>query len=157
MKCPKCGTEQAADAKFCGYCGEKIEPLTQNKDILMYCKYCGSSLKKGAAFCTSCGKQIEYIPAAAPVPMPTFKTVNTPPMVTFAETTRPTRPIWLAIVGFVLAFFSWIPIVSIFTFVPGLIFSIKGLKSRNRGFARTAIILYSISSIILIIAVFSML
>lgn len=53
-KCPKCGAENAAGAKFCMSCGAEI--AAQEAPAEKFCQSCGSSNSIDAAFCTSCGK-----------------------------------------------------------------------------------------------------
>ncbi len=49
MRCPKCSTENAANAKFCAECGAKLEPL---------CPSCGAENPPDAKFCTQCGARL---------------------------------------------------------------------------------------------------
>ena len=51
VKCPKCGKELPAQAKFCFECGSKIEILAEDEII---CPKCGEKTKKGK-FCFLCG------------------------------------------------------------------------------------------------------
>lgn len=51
VKCPKCGKELPAQAKFCFECGSKIETLAEDE---MICPKCGEKTKKGK-FCFLCG------------------------------------------------------------------------------------------------------
>lgn len=50
-KCPVCGSELPANAKFCLECGAKIEVLSDNEII---CPACGKKTPKGK-FCVECG------------------------------------------------------------------------------------------------------
>lgn len=51
VKCAKCGTQNAATAKFCANCGEKV--------ILPgACPECGTANAAGAKFCANCGKPL---------------------------------------------------------------------------------------------------
>ena len=54
--CPSCGKAVNPDAKFCGGCGAKIEPVVPavSPDTFA-CPACGRSLKIGAKFCGYCG------------------------------------------------------------------------------------------------------
>ena len=49
-KCPKCGADLPANAKFCLTCGERI----QNMDKTVICPSCGKTVPKGK-FCLECG------------------------------------------------------------------------------------------------------
>lgn len=51
MKCVKCGTELAADAKFCGECGTRVERG-------VFCPECGAKVAPSAKFCGECGHKI---------------------------------------------------------------------------------------------------
>jgi membrane protease subunit (stomatin/prohibitin family) len=51
IKCPKCGAELPAKAKFCLECGAKVEVLSENEII---CPVCGKKTPKGK-FCMECG------------------------------------------------------------------------------------------------------
>src|SRR5690242_14641311 len=55
MRCPKCQTENAANAKFCAECGSRIDSL---------CPSCGAENPPNAKFCTQCGTR--FAAAAAP-------------------------------------------------------------------------------------------
>ncbi|MEG9429510.1 MAG: SPFH domain-containing protein [Christensenellaceae bacterium] len=50
-KCPKCGAEISASAKFCPECGEKI-PAKR------FCPECGAEVSATAKFCPECGNKI---------------------------------------------------------------------------------------------------
>lgn len=50
-KCPKCGSEISATAKFCPECGEKI-PAKK------FCPECGAEISATAKFCPECGNKI---------------------------------------------------------------------------------------------------
>lgn len=53
-KCPKCGNELPANAKFCLECGTKIEQLAPDE---MICPSCGKKTPKGK-FCMECGSPL---------------------------------------------------------------------------------------------------
>ncbi len=80
IKCPKCGTELPAEAKFCFGCGEKIEAVPTGNIVCpacgkqtpdgKFCIGCGATLKNkcpncgadvpaGGKFCLECGTKIE--------------------------------------------------------------------------------------------------
>lgn len=48
IPCPKCGAKVAADAKFCGQCGEAMQKV-------QHCVSCGREIPVGSAFCNFCG------------------------------------------------------------------------------------------------------
>ena len=54
--CPKCGTPNKSDAKFCMNCGYKIE---NEKTGGRTCPVCGVHVKEGTKFCPRCGTKIE--------------------------------------------------------------------------------------------------
>lgn len=74
-KCPKCGTENNDNAKFCIKCGHKFtlnsNPKTaqQNSNVTM-CPNCGKPNPKTAKFCRYCGHQL----ATQPNPQPNMYT-----------------------------------------------------------------------------------
>src|SRR5580704_4379400 len=49
MRCPKCNTENAANAKFCAECGANFAAL---------CPSCGAENPPDAKFCTQCGTRL---------------------------------------------------------------------------------------------------
>lgn len=53
-KCPKCGQENVAGAKFCVSCGAEISEAPAVK----FCSSCGAQNEAGAAFCSGCGKPL---------------------------------------------------------------------------------------------------
>lgn len=54
IKCPKCGAEIPAGAKFCLSCGEKIEQGIK-------CPKCGKINPANAKFCLECGTKLGYL------------------------------------------------------------------------------------------------
>ena len=54
MKCPNCHNEIKDDAKFCRYCGAKIETQPHRTK----CPKCGVENRKDAAFCDRCGAKL---------------------------------------------------------------------------------------------------
>lgn len=51
-KCPECGAEVSANAKFCPECGKKL-PAKK------FCTSCGAEVSANAKFCPECGEKIE--------------------------------------------------------------------------------------------------
>ncbi len=50
VACPKCGSNNSPNAKFCTECGAKLGPAT--------CPNCQTALPAGAKFCNECGQKI---------------------------------------------------------------------------------------------------
>ena len=50
-KCPECGAEVAANAKFCPECGSKL-------NAKKFCPECGAEVAAGAKFCPECGHKL---------------------------------------------------------------------------------------------------
>lgn len=48
-RCPACGAQNAAEAKFCNECGTKLLPEK------VFCMNCGAELPGAAKFCNECG------------------------------------------------------------------------------------------------------
>jgi membrane protease subunit (stomatin/prohibitin family) len=55
VACPKCGSNNATNAKFCNDCGAKLE-TTSDK---VPCVKCGAALQAGTKFCNDCGAKQE--------------------------------------------------------------------------------------------------
>ncbi|MFC4677231.1 SPFH domain-containing protein, partial [Dysgonomonas termitidis] len=53
--CPKCGTDNARNAKRCVSCGT---PLTGSGEGGNVCPSCNAPMQTGATFCGNCGKQV---------------------------------------------------------------------------------------------------
>ena len=49
LRCPQCGSSNAAGTKFCSECGAS----------LLRCPQCGSSNVAGARFCSECGASLQ--------------------------------------------------------------------------------------------------
>lgn len=101
----------------------------------MYCNSCGSEIKEGQAFCSNCG---------APAPQPSVQQVQPAyqqpaPQAPSAVPTAPVKASkGFAITGFIFGistvefcFIIFINIVSIFTGLAGIIFSILALTRKN--------------------------
>jgi len=52
VACPKCGTANPADAKFCNNCGAKLGGTVK-------CPKCATENAVGAKFCSNCGTELE--------------------------------------------------------------------------------------------------
>jgi class 3 adenylate cyclase/tetratricopeptide (TPR) repeat protein len=50
MRCPVCGTQNPAGAKFCNECGARLQAMT--------CPTCGASNRPDAKFCNECGSPL---------------------------------------------------------------------------------------------------
>ena len=50
MKCKNCGKENECGAKYCNYCGSKLEA-----ERIKMCTVCGTPLPEDAFFCSACG------------------------------------------------------------------------------------------------------
>ena len=75
--CPKCGTANAPEARFCLQCGQQITsqpaPSAGETD---HCPQCNAPLRQGSHFCPTCGHRMSPQPAPArktpsPTPIPT--------------------------------------------------------------------------------------
>ncbi|HAF15351.1 MAG TPA: hypothetical protein DHU55_05240 [Blastocatellia bacterium] len=55
INCPKCGTANLANAKFCNDCGAKMETAGQT----VPCPKCGAQLQAGSKFCNECGTKVD--------------------------------------------------------------------------------------------------
>jgi membrane protease subunit (stomatin/prohibitin family) len=51
VTCPKCGTVNSSEAKFCNVCGTKMEASSAT----VACVKCSAPLQSGAKFCSECG------------------------------------------------------------------------------------------------------
>lgn len=68
MKCPECSKEINDNAKFCKYCGKKIEDNNSiseipeetivEKPLFITCSKCGKEMQANKAFCTNCGNPL---------------------------------------------------------------------------------------------------
>ena len=59
--CPECGKKLNQGAKFCMYCGTKIDAKAAVKYSGQVCSSCGNLLEEGAAFCTNCGEPVKEV------------------------------------------------------------------------------------------------
>jgi len=65
MQCPKCGSENPTEARFCMECGAKLG---------LVCSQCGAKLPIGAKFCMECGTRVaEAIRAPIGAVVPEFE------------------------------------------------------------------------------------
>lgn len=57
--CVKCGRENPAESQFCGYCGHRLDRLSERsmvrEDIGLICPKCGKESSLGSRFCGYCG------------------------------------------------------------------------------------------------------
>ena len=49
MRCPACGQENPAGARFCIACGSRLAAV---------CAQCGAALPEGARYCPACGQAV---------------------------------------------------------------------------------------------------
>ncbi|MDD7389455.1 MAG: zinc ribbon domain-containing protein [Lachnospiraceae bacterium] len=75
MICPECKKEISDTAKFCRFCGTKIEQkeITQPDTDMKDCPFCGKSIKRTAKFCKFCGENIAAWKQESPEPEPVFE------------------------------------------------------------------------------------
>ena len=59
MRCPSCGQESPASARFCAACGSRLATV---------CAQCGAALPDGARFCPTCGHAVAGAAPAAEAP-----------------------------------------------------------------------------------------
>src|SRR3984885_11268491 len=79
MQCPKCHTQNADSAKFCGECGAKLDPR---------CPSCGAQNPPEAKFCTQCGTRVgtpSNQPQLLNQPQPPAPELNPPATPTLIE------------------------------------------------------------------------
>jgi membrane protease subunit (stomatin/prohibitin family) len=57
VPCPKCGTPNAASAKFCQNCGANTQAQTQAATVT--CPNCQGQVQAGSKFCNNCGHSME--------------------------------------------------------------------------------------------------
>jgi predicted RNA-binding Zn-ribbon protein involved in translation (DUF1610 family) len=57
MKCPSCGTENRAGARFCRECAESL-PVEPSRPAYL-CPNCGAEVLSSKNFCLSCGASLE--------------------------------------------------------------------------------------------------
>jgi len=55
VTCPKCGSNNSTNAKFCNDCGAKLETVAEK----VPCVKCGAGLQAGTKFCNECGAKQE--------------------------------------------------------------------------------------------------
>lgn len=60
-KCPRCGAELGAEAKFCPQCGARTEPPAPEAAApeCRVCPGCGAEVAPGMKFCSRCGIRVE--------------------------------------------------------------------------------------------------
>ena len=73
MKCPKCGTENAAEARFCENCGATL--AAQSEGVALFCSNCGRKNPAGARFCEDCGNAIANPGGESSIPPSTSRPV----------------------------------------------------------------------------------
>lgn len=78
MKCPECSKEIIDNAKFCKYCGKKIEDnnsiseiseeIIVGEPLLITGSKCGKEMQANKAFCTNCGNPLTETTVKEDVP-----------------------------------------------------------------------------------------
>ncbi|MDP9283689.1 MAG: zinc ribbon domain-containing protein, partial [Actinomycetota bacterium] len=71
MQCSNCGTENGADAKFCGGCGSVLARS---------CPACGKANAPGMRFCTECGTPLDAEAGPSPDALPSADASRTAPV-----------------------------------------------------------------------------
>ena len=61
MKCPACGHENPAGARFCNACAAKIEPV---------CPQCNKVNPSESKFCNACGQALTFPPESPTLKIP---------------------------------------------------------------------------------------
>lgn len=56
FECPHCGATISDGAKFCGHCGQPVQPGTAIE--IHHCPYCGAKIGLHAHFCGRCGRSL---------------------------------------------------------------------------------------------------
>ncbi|HDZ12188.1 MAG TPA: zinc ribbon domain-containing protein [Bacteroidetes bacterium] len=59
MKCPKCGTLNDENAKFCVGCGSSLRPAGANNKVV-YCTKCGQENSDTSFYCSKCGSKLPH-------------------------------------------------------------------------------------------------
>jgi hypothetical protein len=92
--CPKCNRPIRAGAKFCGFCGATLAPvspavsLPPRKNNEASCPHCNAALRPGVKFCANCGKPISPQPAAVQAAPP----ASPPPQPPSVKPAAPASP-----------------------------------------------------------------
>lgn len=60
VACPKCGTTNSVDVKFCSSCGAELQaaPVEKVVPMSLQCPKCGAENKPEAKFCHNCGASL---------------------------------------------------------------------------------------------------
>lgn len=61
INCPKCKNKISKSAKFCNFCGEKMNQV-HNSDDSIKCPKCGKNISASAKFCNFCGEKMVGAP-----------------------------------------------------------------------------------------------
>ena len=55
MRCPACGADNTANARYCASCGIRMQAQSGGTEGVVYCTSCGTGNSPEAAICVSCG------------------------------------------------------------------------------------------------------
>lgn len=76
MKCQKCDSPNADNAKFCSSCGAPLQ--TEGPPAVPTCGDCGAPIKENAKFCQSCGASVDSRAASSSSDEDFFEEENQP-------------------------------------------------------------------------------
>lgn len=94
MKCPSCGAENRATARFCKNCSELLAAEQPEAEAGPLCQKCGSPLQPNTRFCGNCGAPITMGETApiGPKPAPSSPPQSAPTVKTPRPPSPPTQP-----------------------------------------------------------------
>jgi hypothetical protein len=96
--CPECGHSNKDAAKFCGACGNKLEPQAPSTSLDQepaetVCPVCGSKNRPGVHFCGYCGADLSQVaaPVSSSQAVPDSGRESTPAPVAWPAEAKPAR------------------------------------------------------------------